>query len=440
LTLGGSQTALHPSLIGLKSLYDQKKLCVIQNVGYDSPSFSHFRSSDIWHTSSNSNEVVDSGWLGRLVNFWYPKFPVGYPNASLADPAAMTLNSSVADAFQGDLINISESVPSSFTGSLAQLTSAANTLVPNTNAGKEVSFLRQQLSTANAFSGQIIKAWTAGKNTVTNYTSSPTGGSGSQLGKQLKIVTRLLSGGIKTKIFLVQMNGFDTHDNQVNSTNTTQGKHALLLQEFDVAIQEFLNDLNSQNLGDRVLCMTSSEFGRRVVSNASNGTDHGTSAPHFLIGNGVNPTIIGANPIIPAGMTSSQNLKHSIHYREMYGAVLQGWFGLSQTDSDQILMHSEKPISAVTAIEKGGINLRGSQRIHALPTPDGQVWVSLREGKSDMATIRIYNLAGQEIFKTRTELTSQPLLINSNQILSSGTYLMQIKGLVNQGTLKWSIP
>jgi uncharacterized protein (DUF1501 family) len=347
LLLGSFPTGLHPAMTGMKNLYDDEKLTVVQNVSYNSPNFSHFRATDIFTTGSNSNQVLDTGWLGRFIENHYPGFPYAYPSAAEPDPLAISIGSTVAQAFQATLQNASQTIPASFSGSLTQLLPYSNTYTPATPAGTEVQFIRQQQAAANEYSARIIAAWNAGMNAYT-YPAPPAGNT-SQLAQQMKVVARLIKGGLRTKLYWVKMGSFDTHANQVLANDKTQGTHANLLRELSDSIFAFQEDLRLMNLEDRVMGMTMSEFGRRIKSNTSSGTDHGTSAPVFMFGSYVNPTVLGSNPVIPASVATNQNLGTEFDYRELYMSVLQNWFCLPSGTAETVLGNNQLPLTAVTA-------------------------------------------------------------------------------------------
>jgi hypothetical protein len=146
-----------------------------------------------------------------------------------------------------------------------------------------------------------------------------------RLADQLKIVARLIAGGLKTRVYVVQLTGFDTHAAQVDSENTTLGAHALLLQLVSDAIAAFQRDIEQLGAGDRVVSMTFSEFGRRAASNQSLGTDHGTAAPLFFFGVPVEHGIVGTNPDLDN--LDNGNLRMQHDFRQIYASVLQQWFG-----------------------------------------------------------------------------------------------------------------
>jgi hypothetical protein len=151
-------------------------------------------------------------------------------------------------------------------------------------------------------------------------------------------VARLVKGGLKTRVFWCRAWGYDTHSSQLAA-------HAKLMTELNNAISEFQRDITTMGMEDRFLGMTFSEFGRRIKANGSEGTDHGDSAPMFLFGKSVNPTIIGVNAIIPADPATSATPAIQYDYREVYMSVLRNWFCVGQTDAETILLHNQTPLT-----------------------------------------------------------------------------------------------
>ncbi|MEY4936565.1 MAG: hypothetical protein RIS64_2924 [Bacteroidota bacterium] len=337
LQLGNFQTGLHPSLTGLKTIYDEQRLCVVQGVGYAQPSLSHFRAADIFMSGSDSDEVIDSGWLGRYLEYEFPGFPENYPNATMPHPLSIHLGSTVSRGLMGYGTSTGQTVSTQFNGSITQLQSAfTNTTIPNTNAGFEIDFLRKQQLYTNQYGQAIVDAWAAGANSLA-YTASPSG-IYSALGNQLRIAARLVKGGLKTRVFWCRAGGYDTHSGQLPI-------HANLMTELSNAISEFQRDIRAMGMEDRFLGMTFSEFGRRIKANGSSGTDHGDSAPMFLFGKSVNPTIVGANAMIPTNPSTSATPTIQYDYRQIYMSVLRNWFCVGQTDAETILQHTQSPLA-----------------------------------------------------------------------------------------------
>ncbi|HLO82889.1 MAG TPA: DUF1501 domain-containing protein, partial [Chitinophagaceae bacterium] len=158
------------------------------------------------------------------------------------------------------------------------------------------------------------------------------------LAAQLKIVARLIKGGLKTRVYMVSYGGFDTHATQVVSTDTTTGAHANLLKNVSDAIKAFMDDAKGLGVQDRVVGMTYSEFGRRIKSNASGGTDHGSAAPMFLFGKNVVGGLTGSNPYIPPNVTVGENIPFQYDFRSVYASILQHWFCVPDDTLEQIML------------------------------------------------------------------------------------------------------
>jgi uncharacterized protein (DUF1501 family) len=316
-------TGLHPSMVGARSLYDQGKLAIVQAVSYPNPNFSHFRATDIWLTAADSNQTLDSGWMGRYLDNEYPDYPNGYPNTVMPDPLAIQIGSIVSPALQGPSVSMGMAVTNP--NSTYTIPGGTDT-PPNTPAGHELTFIRQIAQQTQAYAVNIKSASSKGSNKSTFY---PSAGSNS-LADQLKIVARLISGGLKTRIYVVNLGGFDTHSGQL-------GPHSTLLGRLATAIWAFQDDLLQLGLDQRVIGMTFSEFGRRIKSNASGGTDHGSAAPMFLFGANINRGVYGTSPVLPATATVNDNVPMQHDFRWVYASILQDWFGASQTVLQDVL-------------------------------------------------------------------------------------------------------
>ncbi len=316
---GNAETGIHPAMTGVQSLFNEDKAKIIQSVGYPQPNFSHFRATDIWMTSSNSTQEVYTGWAGRYLNYEYPNYPNGYPNAAMKDPLAIQIGSTASLTFQGPQVNMGMSItnPTSF----YNLISGTSDPVPNTPAGKELTYIRQIADQTKQY-GNVIRS---AANAVTQQSTYPTNNS---LADQLKIVARLVKGGLSTKIYMVSFGGFDTHSVQVNSGDTSIGAHATLLGRVSDAIKAFQDDLIYLGIEDRVVGLTFSEFGRRIKSNSSVGTDHGAAAPMILFGKKIAGGVLGTNPTIPTAATVNDNVPMQYDFRSIYATLLEKWFCL----------------------------------------------------------------------------------------------------------------
>ena len=161
---------------------------------------------------------------------------------------------------------------------------------------------------------------------------------------QLKIVARLISGGLETPVYLVNIGGFDTHDNQVDKNDNSLGQHANLLKNLSEAIAAFQDDLTQLGKDDMVTGCTLTEFGRRVKSNGSGGTDHGSGTPMIFFGNKVNPYVIGNSPNLPANATVGDNVPMQHDFRQIYNTILCDWFDLDTNTAQSVLSGYTAPI------------------------------------------------------------------------------------------------
>ncbi|MEJ7780895.1 MAG: DUF1501 domain-containing protein [Daejeonella sp.] len=340
LKLGNFDTALHPSMQGLNALYKEGKLQVIQSVGYPQPSFSHFRATDIWLTASDSTQVLNSGWTGRYLDQEFSGYPIGFPNSVMPDPLAIQIGSFISPAFQGPSVGMGLAIsdPVNF----YNLINGIQYPAPNTNAGKELTYIRQVSQQTQQYSTAIKSA--ASKVTVQG--AYPTGNS---LADQLKIVSRLIAGGLKTRIYMVNIGGFDTHAAQVNAGATDTGSHANLLMKVSDAVKAFMDDLKFQKASKRVIGMTFSEFGRRIQSNSSGGTDHGAAAPLFIFGDYVQSGVLGKNPIIPSQVTSNDNVPMQYDFRSVYASILQKWFCVSDTTLQTVMLKNFQSLPIISS-------------------------------------------------------------------------------------------
>ncbi len=324
-----STIGLHPAMTGMRQMYQQGKLTVIQNVGYPDQNRSHFRSSDIWGTGM-MDITATQGWLGRMFQQDHPTFPDNYPNIINTDPFAISMGYDVSSTCQG--------LNSNFSHVVSDPTEVVNldpgTAIPdNSYFGQQITFLQAMIDQTNAYGAQINQAVAAGSNLSTMYTTS-------ELSLQLKAVAKMISGGLKTNVYVVNVDGFDTHENQITGGNSLLGNHATLLQTISDAVAAFQDDITLLGLSSRVAGMTFSEFGRQVASNASFGTDHGDAAPMFLFGSCISQGIIGANPVIGGAVVEQEGIPMQIDFRNVYASFLKDWFGLDASVIQNMFEHS----------------------------------------------------------------------------------------------------
>lgn len=310
------QLGLHPSLRSLEDRCSANRFTIVQGVGYPVPNRSHFESMDIWHSCHSKKDRTQSGWLGRwiseqnsnpttdstAIHLGSEPLPLacqerGVQVPSLSSLEQMRLKSKVIDA-QSLEMKSEKAASSEGSGSLLDFVSTS------TVAALKVSERLEKILAQPDASGDFPKT---------------------AIGEKLRAVSRLILSGVKTRVYYVTLDGFDTHANQPDV-------HATLLRQWSEALSAFLSRLEQSGQQDRVLVMTFSEFGRRVSENASQGTDHGAAAPMFLAGPRLPKIIQGPNPDLSD--LDDGDLKYKIDFRSVYAAVLDSWLG---TDSRKAL-------------------------------------------------------------------------------------------------------
>lgn len=322
-------TGFHPSTTGMWELFESNKFSIVQGCSYNNPDLSHFRATDILMSGSDSNEFLKTGWLGRNLDQIHPDFPEGYPSEVNTDPVAVQMGSTTALALEGELSSFGLAV-TSISRDYALLSGFGDP-APDSRAGCELEYIRKVAVDTDSYNARILEAAAnQPKNLSTKY------GSGS-LSSQLKNVARLIKGGLQTRVYVVSLFGFDHHANQTDSGDTTTGSHASLLKIVSEAVCAFQDDLELMEVNKRVTGLIFSEFGRRVTSNGSNGTDHGTAMPLMLFGSELIGDMYGTNPNLAAsngGVVSNVPMQRD--YRDVYYSILKDWFCLSEAQLSNV--------------------------------------------------------------------------------------------------------
>jgi len=308
---------LHPSCAALDGLYKDGKLAIVQNVGYPNPNRSHFRSTEIWETASDSATFASTGWIGRYLDNCCSGAP-----ADPHDPLAIHLNT-----LNGE--------PETFVGESAHptfgLAGYGGTRKENEEARRLLESISSAPGAANSADSFLKQTLMDGLVTETKV-QEILGGyraaasyPGNAFSASLKNVAALIAGGLPTRVYFVTLNGFDTHFNQL----VTQ---AGLLKTLAEGLSAFQKDLEARQLDGQVVTMTFSEFGRRASENESRGTDHGTASPLFVLGSRVKGGLHGSAPDL--NLPKNQDLTFSTDFRSVYATVLENWLG---SPADKVL-------------------------------------------------------------------------------------------------------
>lgn len=321
------QVALHPALTPFKSMYEDGKMRLIQGTGYANTNGSHFKSTDLWLTGGDSTPDkfnLTSGWVGRYLEYEYPAL-VGNPTIANPDPLGIQLSDKKQSMIfkttseYTSAVNLTGVDPSGYENLVEGVGGNPLTNTPVGDYGAEIDYIQLVESNTNVYAERVTAVYDAGNN-IGTYPDTNFAG-------QLKTVARLLAGGSQTKVFLVDTGNYDTHDNQTILGATETGWHTESLVELADGIKAFHDDLEALNIGNRVMTATFSEFGRRANENGNYGTDHGTIAPMFVFGNGVQAGVSGTNNNLSDLYQGTQLQNQLYDYRQVYSTVLQDWLG-----------------------------------------------------------------------------------------------------------------
>ena len=291
---------LHAAMEPLMGLWQARQLAIVQGVGYPQPNRSHFRSIEIWDTASDSDQIFDEGWIARL--FETHTLPAEF------SAEGIVLGPRESGPLNGKTVRtIALEDPQQFLQQASRVRAVEQSSVNPALA--HILHVQQELTHA---AGDLASRLQPAPPLQATFPTSP-------LGRQLETAAQLLVAKVPVAAIKVSQGGFDTHANQL-------GQHERLLKELAEALVSFQRAMVQAGLWDRVLMMTYSEFGRRVRENASAGTDHGTAAPHFLLGGQVKGGLYGEAPSL--GDLQEGDLKYRVDYRSLYATVTRTWWGL----------------------------------------------------------------------------------------------------------------
>ncbi|HLP85985.1 MAG TPA: DUF1501 domain-containing protein [Phycisphaerales bacterium] len=324
---------LHPGLAGVKDLYDQGLMALVQGVGYPNPNRSHFKSMDIWHTADTT--ATGNGWLGRYFDSECCGEGKGESGTAEVDtkagPPGIAIGRTAPLAMEGGVIKpVAFEDPSLFRWSARDMDKGLASAYDELNRREEIingaapaakkqtnaEFLVRTSLDAQVSSDLIRKA--VANKPATNFPTT-------DLGRQLSMVASMIKAGLKTRVYYTSFGSFDTHAGQ----GGTNGRHAQLLRQFGDAMKAFYTELKAQGNDQRVMTMSFSEFGRRVGQNASQGTDHGTAAPMMLFGPMVRGGVLNEHPSMRD--LDDGDLRFTTDFRGVYAGVLNQWLKADAT-------------------------------------------------------------------------------------------------------------
>ena len=294
------QLGLHPNLNKLMEGWQSNQMAIALGVGYPNPNRSHFRSIEIWETGSNADEYRSEGWVAQV-------FAQHHPPAALAADAVVIGQGETGPVAGPGMRTISMRTPDEFVRR-AQRVAPGQAGGGGAAMGHILGVQQQIVDSAGSISDRIKQ----GPELKTEFPNSA-------FGRELRTAAQLLAARVPLAVVKVSIGGFDTHANQTNT-------HERLMRELGDGLAAFRTAMVETGLWNQTLVMTYSEFGRRAAENGSGGTDHGTAAPHILMGGKVRGGFYGEQPAL--NQLEGGDLKHTLDYRSLYATVSQEWWGL----------------------------------------------------------------------------------------------------------------
>lgn len=302
---GVDSLGFHPGWAKLRTIFDEGKMTIVQNVGYPEQDLSHFRSTDIWLSASDADVFDNSGWIGRYFEARNPEYPQLIPTA----PFCIEFATSLTRLSLGQKNHIGFG----YTGvcPINKLSDIKNSRFKDSFA--EQQYIAETMNLSGSFLHTLNEAESAVPKNAVEYPAY------NNIAGKLATAARLIASGLPTRVYALTSDlMFDTHGHHLEH-------HGEALRFVAEAVYAFQRDIEALGVADRVVIMLYSEFGRRVATNGS-GTDHGAAAPVFLIGNKVSGTIIGSNPDLE-NLDANGNLRFETDYRQVYASLLEQWFG-----------------------------------------------------------------------------------------------------------------
>ncbi|TWO32513.1 DUF1501 domain-containing protein [Seonamhaeicola sediminis] len=432
------QVGLNPALASFKPLYDKGILRIVQGVGYPSQNKSHFKSTDLYFTGNDGNSMlngVDTGWIGRFMEQYYSDLIVEQFPLAIEIGSNQTSLGFHAEEAHGLSLNITGQDPSGFYNVINGLGGEAPTNIPDSDYGKQLEFINNTDSLTNTYAASISNAFNKGKNDIT-YPDT-------DLADQLKTVARLISGDLGSKIYMVRISGFDTHNAQVQASGDILGRHHALLSELSESIEAFTADLESQNLSEDVVGVTFSEFGRKAAENGNLGTDHGEIAPMFIFGKPVSGGMTGSNPNLSEAVEDNNWQIKTVQYdyRQTFATLLQDFLGADNAIIDNTFFnHSLNDSFTNLKIEdilRAEYDIsKNCQSSIGEPDSDNKNWLLYPNPVKDIINMssinlvesvnfRIYNASGIPLIDVTREVKDGVASTNVSHF-SSGVYFFEV--------------
>lgn len=415
-----TKLGLHPALAPLLTLYNEGKVCIVENVGYPEQDLSHFRSNDIWLSGSDTEVYEESGWLGRFLEERYPDYPRILPR----DPYSIEVGRNLGRTFMGRHTHLGINIAD--TSFVPPRPAAANGAVSKSQLEQE--YVWQMMRQSNVFLQSALRAETTAKGNRSSYPDD-------SWANDLAFVARMIGGGLETQVYLVNMPLWDFHLNQIHDQQE-------YLARLANALYPFQRDLEAFGVANRVTTITISEFGRRLTTTQS-GTDHGAGSCLFVIGTNVNSGIIGGVPDC-SSTDENENLKWKFDFRQVYASILRQWFDVGDREMTESLMrrqYGQLPIFRDNTIREVGSDTWQTLGIgNAFPNPASE-FVSFQlhlPVPSAPSMLTIFDALGRVVAIEKIA-PHQQISTLSVQHYPQGTYIATVDNTTNRFTARFRV-
>jgi uncharacterized protein (DUF1501 family) len=397
-----SDLFFHPALVtgiendGFLGLLQNGNLAIIERVGYENYVMSHFRSSDIWASgiinTDPSVKLLD-GWLGRYFASKLDNFPFEIPE----HPLGISISGEVPLELRSEIghMGITLNDPMSFYNLGKGLTPFENKFQGKSDFENEYNFIHTIAEQTEIYSQEVKKAYDTGINSV----EYPASGLAAKFG----LIAKLISGGLKTKVYHLRLSSFDSHVQQMNDPHS--GQHPILLRQLSSAISLFMKDATIQGFANRVAGLTTSEFGRRAYDNGSRGSDHGAGNVMFMFAhdNNINSGRKGDPPNL-TDLDGNGNTRFQFDFRRLYTDFLETWFGASESDTTNVFGESILPMGILKPRSKSHIEEfaysdgRPGMKVYPNPKFESEVCnIQFDMAKSGNIDLKVYSVDGRVI-------------------------------------------
>ncbi len=424
---------------GMKRMFEDGRLAIVEGIGYDQPNLSHFRSEDIWlsgiNPKTNNNQKLLEGWLGRYFAHKLPNYPMEIPE----HPISISIDGAISLMFKsekGDM-GVALTDPDEFYKLGVGLTPKEDLLTGKNYYDNEYNFVHTIARQSDLYSQAVKAAYDKGMTIINGNLYSDSG-----LSNKFKMISALIAGGLKTKVFFVKLSNFDSHAQQMNTSFT--GQHYALLNESAKAISEFMQDALENGYSERITGMTISEFGRRAYDNGSRGTDHGAASMQFIWGHDkfVNGGYWNNRPNLN-DLDQYGNTKFQTDYRVIFTEILEKRLGATPDDVTKVFGESFLPLNVLEKRVNSIFNQNAqiaNGKIIISPNPNsgvGKIRFELK--KPAFVDITIFSLNGKVSQVIQRSYLFEGYYKIPFNIITNGTYIVSVTADNNRFTEKFTV-